>query len=216
MVWSEVTALARHERGLGRQLSRLEEDLERCELRARYYQDRIAELKAARERLLGREDFEPAEAPGAPAHQGDPPALDGQLGGVLGNLMKSMDADTVRALGEAAKGIDMNAVLGALGGSGGLSQLAGALGGGGGIGQLAAAMGGGGASGGGLAGLLGGLGGSGGGGSVMDGITEVVDFFTKRPAGSSWSVKDLPQALKLLSSPNVRTLVSTASRLNMP
>ncbi|MGE5508486.1 MAG: hypothetical protein ACM3RP_08410 [Chitinophagales bacterium] len=195
--------MARHDRGLARQLSRLEEELEHCEARARYYDERIAELEAARERLLGRQEVEREAAPQETVRTGDPPGQGDQLGGVLGNLMKSLDADTIKAIGEAAKGIDMGALLNAVGGAGGLSQLAGALGGGDAPG------------GGGLAGLLGGLtGGGGSGGNALDGIGEVIDFFTKRPSGASWSVKDVPKVLKLLGSPNVRALVTAAGRVN--
>jgi hypothetical protein len=176
--------LAELDRRRERRLREIEGELGYCRERAQYYHQRIERLERAQAELTAEEAPPAAEEGAAPA---------GTAGG-LAELVKSLNPETLKQIGEAVQGLDLRPILGALGAGGG------AGGGGGGAPAL-----------GGLAGLLGG-GGTAPAGSALDGISEVMGWLEKNPLkGQRWGMKEILGAMQLVRSPNVRALLAGAA-----
>ncbi|MGE5554464.1 MAG: hypothetical protein ACM3XZ_11240 [Betaproteobacteria bacterium] len=177
--------MAERDRRRERRLREIEGELRYCRERAQYYHDRIERLE--------REQAELSAA-------GQPSGGEGGAAGGLAELVKSLNPETLKQIGEAMQGIDLQPILTALGAGGGLSGFLSGSGGSGGSGSAPSL--------GPLSGLLGGGGAQ--GGNPLDGIAEVMGWLEKNPLkGRRWGAKDVLGVLQLMRSPNVRALISS-------
>lgn len=184
--------MAERDRRLERRLRYVEEELRYCQERARQYTERATRLEQDRAEL--QRGLEPPKPEGQPGGAGE------ASGAGLAELVKALNPETLKQIGEAVQGIDLQPILSTLGGTG-LAGLTGLLGGASGAG-----------AGGGLLGALGGASGAASsGGNPLEGLSEVVTYLSNNPLkGKRWDLKDISGAVQLLRSPNVQALLAAA------